>query len=81
MIQAATVAVANETAHQPTRDLIRAGAEEIQASWTRAERRRRASLGRRRQAELAQLIFGEKLEQEIWAVASLTGEDLVRVAG
>lgn len=76
------VVTAKRQMSQPiTNESIRERAEEIQAAWSMTERRRRAQLGKQRRTELLNLILGSKPEPEIWAVASLTGEDLVRVAG
>jgi hypothetical protein len=57
---------------------------EIPEGWSPKERRRRARQGERRREELLRLIASPELcgyEPEIWAVGSLTDEDLQRLAG
>ena len=53
---------------------------EIQTSWTRDERRRRAKEGQKRCEQLlSYLLYGP--EPEIWAVGAPVVEDTQRIAG
>jgi hypothetical protein len=53
---------------------------EIQASWTVDERRRRAKEGQKRCEQLLSfLVYGT--EPEIWAVGAQVVEDTQRIAG
>lgn len=54
--------------------------QEIQAQWSADERSARAAAGRRRQEQLAQLLF-DQAEPEIWAVGAPCDRDLSRLAG
>ena len=53
---------------------------EIQAQWSPAERRARASEGRRRREQLFGIIACPT-EPEIWAVGAPGNDDLPRLAG
>jgi hypothetical protein len=53
-------------------------AHSVRDAWSHAERRRRASLGCRLQRAFLRQLAGDPVQPEIWAVGSVTSDDLVR---
>lgn len=60
---------------------ITARVRNIRAEWGVAERLQRAAVGHRRRNELMQRVLGGHDEAALWAVGSLTSDDLARMAG
>jgi hypothetical protein len=52
----------------------------IRSAWSGAERRRRVGLGRRLRQVFFQRFTVDPVPSDIWAVGSITSEDLVRFA-